>query len=142
MALGIAMLVLFAAPESMVAVTDIQQSKEPTKTITETAAVESARKWLALVDAGDWRASWAAASKTFQALNTPDRWAAAATAVQSPLGKVIEHTFIREEFVPAPPTGYQLVKFRSRYANRADMLLTITLEREGEQWAVAGIMLD
>lgn len=108
----------------------------------ETDAVRAARLWLALVDAGDWQRSWDATSRTFQSLNTHERWAEVAASVQTPLGPVIGHELVSEDFVPAPPSGYQLVKFRSRYANRAETTLTLSLERENERWKVSGIMLD
>jgi DNA-binding CsgD family transcriptional regulator len=108
----------------------------------ETDAVRAARMWLALVDAGEWQRSWDATSRTFQSLNTPGRWAEVAASVQTPLGTVIGHELISEDFVPAPPSGYQLIKFKSRYAKKPETTLTLTLERENERWKVSGIILD
>lgn len=108
----------------------------------ETDAVRAARAWLALVDAGDWQRSWDGTTASFQALNSRARWAEVAAAVQTPLGTPISHELVSETFVPTPPAGYQLVKFRSRYTNKAETLLTISLERSGDGWKVAGIMLD
>lgn len=113
-----------------------------TSTVAETEAVRAARAWLALVDAGEWQRSWDATSQTFQSLNTRERWANVAASVQTPLGPIIVHELVSEDFVPAPPTGYQLVRFRSRYANRAEVILTMTLQQENERWTVSGIMLD
>ena len=108
----------------------------------ETDAVRAARAWLALVDAGDWQRSWDATSRTFQSLNTSGRWAEVAASVQTPLGANIGHELVSEDFVPAPPFGYQLIKFKSRYANKPEATLTLTLEKENERWKVSGIMLD
>jgi DNA-binding CsgD family transcriptional regulator len=117
-------------------------SQQTTNPAVETEAVQAARLWLALVDAGDWQRSWDATSHTFQSLNTSARWAAVAASVQTPLGANISHQLVSEDFVPAPPSGYQLIKFKSRYANKAEALLTLTLERENERWKVSGITLD
>jgi DNA-binding CsgD family transcriptional regulator len=106
------------------------------------APVRAALDWLALVDAQDWQGSWRGTTQSFQSLNSAERWASVAASVQGPLGAVIEHRLASSEFVPTPPAGYQMVKFRSDYANRKDVLLTITLEQDGAAWKVAGIMLD
>lgn len=108
----------------------------------ETDAVRAARAWLALVDAADWQRSWDATSRTFQSLNTAGRWAEVAASIQTPLGANIAHELVSEDFVPAPPSGYQLIKFKSRYANKPETTLTLTLEKENERWKVSGVMLD
>lgn len=108
----------------------------------ESDAVRAARAWLALVDAGDWAGSWHATNRTFQSLNTLERWSDVAATVQTPLGAVIRHDLLNELYVPAPPMGYQLVQFRSRYANRPNAVITLTLELEEGRWKVAGITLD
>lgn len=110
--------------------------------VAETDAVRAARAWLALVDAGDWSGSWEAASQTFRALNTRERWTEVAQSVQTPLGRVIAHRLVGAEFVPAPPAGYQLVKFRSHYANRPDAVLSLSLVQEDARWKVTGILID
>ena len=117
-------------------------TKEATSPSAETAPVRAARVWLAMVDAGDWSGSYDATSPTFQSLNTRARWAEVAAAVQGPLGANIGHDLTVNEFVPAPPSGYQLVKFRSRYANRREVVMTITLEQHSDAWKVSGITLD
>lgn len=111
-------------------------------TAVQSGAVTAARAWMALVDAGNWQASWSATSRSFQSLNTPERWAEVAASVQGPLGPVIRHELIGEEAVPAPPHGYQLVRFRSQYANRADAIVTLTLEQEDGRWVVSGIYIE
>jgi DNA-binding CsgD family transcriptional regulator len=125
------------------------QSDRPVATVAseaarpaETDAVRAARAWLALVDAGDWQRSWEGTAPSFQALNSRERWAEVAASVQGPLGRPIGHDLISETFVPTPPAGYQLIKFRSRYANKAETLISISLEQHGTGWKVAGIMLD
>jgi DNA-binding CsgD family transcriptional regulator len=108
----------------------------------ETAAVQAARQWLALVDKGDWNASWNATGQAFKSLNTSERWAEVSEAVRTPLGAVVSRELIGEENVPAPPYGYQLVKFRTSYANKAGAIETLSLVREGGEWRVVGCTIE
>ncbi len=108
----------------------------------ETAAVQAARQWLALVDKGDWNGSWNATGQAFKSLNTSERWAEVSEAVRTPLGAVVSRELIGEENVPAPPYGYQLVKFRTSYANKAGAIETLSLVREGGEWRVVGCTIE
>jgi len=109
---------------------------------TETAAVQSARQWLALVDKGDWNGSWNATGQAFKSLNTSERWADVSEAVRTPLGALVSRELIGEENVPAPPYGYQVVKFRTSYANKAGAIETLSLVREGDEWRVVGCTIE
>lgn len=108
----------------------------------ETAAVSAALQWLVLVDAGDWNGSWNATSQAFKSLNTSQTWAKVSRSVRAPLGAVVSRTLISEENVPAPPYGYQVIKFRTSYANKADAIETLSIAREGGSWRVAGCMIE
>ncbi len=118
------------------------QPANRTATVIESESVKAARAWLALLDAAEWVRSWEGTTRSFQAANSAERWAEVAARTQRPLGSIQRHELASDEFVPAPPMGYQLVKFRSHYANKAETLVTLTLEREGGSWKVSGIMLD
>lgn len=63
-------------------------------------------------------------------------------AVRTPLGAVVSRELIGEENVPAPPYGYQVVKFRTSYANKAGAIETLSLVREGGEWRVVGCTID
>lgn len=108
----------------------------------ESAAVHAARQWLALVDAGDWNGSWDATGQAFKSLNTVERWTAVSQSVRPPLGAVISRTLIGDDFVPAPPYGYQVVKFRTSYANKADAIETLSLALEDGHWRVVGCTIE
>lgn len=108
----------------------------------QTPAVAAARDWLALVDKGDWNASWEATGQSFKALNTAETWARVASQVQGPLGAVRARTLLSEETVPAPPYGYQMVKFRTDYANKPGAIETLSLVREGGSWRVVGVTVE
>lgn len=118
------------------------QSATPTTPAAETAAVQSARQWLALVDAGDWAGSWKATSQSFRSLNTVEKWTQVSESDRVPLGAVVSRKLISEEDVPAPPSGYQVVKFKTSYANKPDAIETVSLTWEGGSWRVAGCYIE
>ena len=110
--------------------------------VVESEVVRSARAWLELGDAGRWRDGWLATATSFRKANTVEQWAAAAGQVRVPMGAVISRTTLSQESVPAPPAGVEVVKFRTRFANRADVIETVSLVREGSGWKVVGIYVD
>ncbi|AJA07040.1 Putative secreted protein [Sphingopyxis fribergensis] len=115
---------------------------EPAASVSETAAVQAARQWLALTDKGDWNGSWNATGQAFKSLNTSERWADVSRSVRTPLGALVSRSLIGEEYVPAPPYGYQVVKFRTNYANKAGAIETLSLVREGNEWRVVGCTIE
>lgn len=115
---------------------------QPAAPVSETAAVQAARQWLALTDKGDWNGSWNATGQAFKSLNTSERWADVSKAVRTPLGALVSRDLIGDEYVPAPPYGYQVVKFRTSYANKAGAIETLSLVREGGEWRVVGCTIE
>ena len=105
-------------------------------------AVQSARKWLALVDEGRWNDSRDAAGQSFKSLNTSEEWASVSEGFRPPLGAVLSRTAVSEETVVAPPNGYRTIEFRTRFVNLPDARETVTLEREAGEWKVVGYMID
>ena len=120
------------------------QSAQPASAATavETATVASARQWLALVDTGDWKASWEATGKQFRDLNTSATWADVSQKVRAPLGAVTSRALIAVDHFPAPPDGYWIVKFRTSYANKANAVETLSLTWEDNRWKVVGCIID
>ncbi len=108
----------------------------------ETAVAQSARRWLVLVDASDWQASWLATATSFRNLNTIDRWASASQVARVPLGVAQARTLIGEDDVPTPPKGNMIVKFRTRFAAKAEATETLALVREDGDWRVVGYYID
>ena len=108
----------------------------------ESEAVQAARAWLALSDEGRWYDSWLGTAASFRQSNTAEQWAAVAKQVRLPLGAVVSRTMLSQESVPAPPAGVKVVKFRTSLANRAGIIETVSLAREGSDWKVVGIYLD
>lgn len=108
----------------------------------ESDAVRSARDWLVLGDQGRWKDGWLATSSEFRKLNTAERWEEAATKVRVPLGALVSRTALSQESVPAPPAGVEVVKFRTSFANRANVIETVSLVREEGKLKVVGIYVD
>lgn len=122
--------------------TAIAPAAAPATAPAESAAVVAARDWLALVEKGDWNGSWAATGQSFKAMNSVETWSRVAREVQGPLGAVKARVLLSEQEVPAPPYGYQMVKFRTDYANKAGAIETLSLVREGGAWRVVGIIVE
>ncbi len=113
-----------------------------TETATPDAAiVDTARAWLTLVDQGQWDKSYEATGSAFRKLNTAQVWASTSEKVRVPLGNVISRTFLSQENLPAPPAGYEVVKFRTHFANKAETIETVTLELENDAWRVVGVTI-
>lgn len=108
----------------------------------ESAAVQSARDWLVLGDQGRWKDGWLATGTAFRRLNSADQWAEAAEKARVPLGAVVSRTLLSQDHVPAPPAGVEVVKFRTSFANKAEVIETVSLAREDSHWKVVGIFLD
>ena len=117
------------------------QSSAPVAAV-ETEAVRSAREWLVLGDQGRWKDGWLATAASFRKANTADQWADAATKVRVPMGALLSRTALSQESVPAPPAGVEVVKFRASFANKADVLETVSLVREDGKLKVVGIYVD
>jgi DNA-binding CsgD family transcriptional regulator len=109
---------------------------------TETPAAQSARNWLEMGDASDWKGSWAATGDHFRKVNTLALWTSVSEKVRVPLGKVLSRTLISADEVPTPPHGSTVVKFKTRFTNRADAVETIALTREHGVWKVVGCYLE
>ena len=123
MTLVLGLLALSALPQvdSIPSPTPIAANATP-----NSAVVDIARQWLALVDQGHWDESYQATGTAFRGLNT---------------AAVISRIFISQENLPAPPDGYEVVKFRTRFANKAEAVETVTLDREAGNWRVVGVTI-
>ena len=104
--------------------------------------LETTRQWLALVDQNKWDDSYRTMGSAFQKLNTPQVWADASEKMRAQLGAVISRSFLSEQNLPAPPYGYEVVKFRASYTNKANAVETVTLEREGDAWRIVGVIIE
>jgi hypothetical protein len=141
MALALGLLALTALPYLASAPS---QSPAPTATSATTNAevVDAARQWLVLGDQGRWEDGYRATGSSFRTANTAQVWASVSEQVRVPLGALISRDFLSQQYLPAPPNGFEMVKFRTRFANKAQAIETVTLEREDGGWHVVGVIID
>lgn len=126
------------------ALPDAEASPSATTTqpdVHQAAVVGAARDWLVLGDQGRWEDGRRSAAASIGAANTAERWAEVAAKVRGPLGAVRSRTLLSHDSVPAPPAGVEVVKFRTGFANRADVIETVSLVREDGAWKVVGIYM-
>jgi len=140
MSLILAALFLPASPLSLLApapVVPAAATAEPSAS----AAARAAEDFLMLVDESRWAESYAATGAQFRRLNTLAVWSEVSERVRPPLGKLLTRDLIANEYVPAPPEGYRLVKFRSTYANGTAQTESLSLAWEGGAWKVVGVVV-
>lgn len=140
MSLILAVLLLPASPASVLAPAPAVSAAATAET--DAAAATAAENFLKLIDQSRWAESYAATGAQFRQLNTLERWAQVSERVRPPLGEVLTRNILANEYVPAPPEGYRLVKFRSAYANGAQQTESVSLAWEDGAWKVAGITFD
>ena len=115
------------------------QALETPETVAQAADVA----WLDMVDAGRYDESWRAASASFQAGVSEQRWKDAAGAARDPLGqlktrKLASATYTKT--LPGAPDGeYVVCVYAATFEHKASAQETVisTLEKDGT-WRVAG----
>jgi DNA-binding CsgD family transcriptional regulator len=137
MSLILGLLALAAAPQTAT----ISQPAAAAQA-TDPAVVDAARRFVTLIDDSRWADSYQATAASFRKLNTLQAWSAASEQVRKRFGATVSRTLLSQEEVPAPPHGYQVVKFRTSFANKPDAVETVSLDRENGQWRVVGIYVE
>lgn len=105
-------------------------------------ATASAKSWLALIDAGNYAQSWKAASTLFKGHITGAQWESAVKAARGPLGPVMARNPAGIDFettLPGAPDGqYAVIKFDTRFRDKAAASETVTMAMDGGNWKTAG----
>ncbi|MEM7702559.1 MAG: DUF4019 domain-containing protein [Pseudomonadota bacterium] len=141
----LALAVWMGAPQGDPAVSQGEGDKENVVAFlkpADKAPEDAARAWLTLVDTADWEASFDAAGASFRAVNTVEGWEAASQQARVPLGAAVEREVISTDFIAAPPKGYTLVKFLTKFEGGVMGVEHVTIEREGEALKVIGYFID
>lgn len=146
MSLVLAALFLPAAPLGVLAPAAVSETVAGAEPVSGThseaeAAARAAEDFLELIDESRWAESYAATGAQFRKANTLKVWTEVSERVRRPLGKVLTRDIVRNEFDPAPPNGYQLVKFASSYADGTSQVESVSLEWENGAWKVVGIVI-
>lgn len=120
----------------------------PTAVAAQTeGAAEAAEEWLALVDAEDYGASWAEASRSFQSAVTAETWAAQLTAGRAQVGAVEERELAHTQPMTDPPGApageYVQLRYDSAFGGVGRVTEHVVLVRDGERgWRVAGYFIQ
>lgn len=110
------------------------------------AAKTAADAWLALVDAGQYKASWEQAAEPLRKSVSVTQWEQAGRAVRMPVGAFQERTLASSNYtttLPGAPQGqYVVLQYTTRFADRANAVETVTpmLDADGT-WRVSGYFL-
>ena len=110
------------------------------------AAKKSAESWLAVVDKGDYAASYDEAASLFKLAITKEDWLQKVRAARSPLGKMISRKLKRMQYettLPGAPDGeYVVIQYDTSFENKRSAVETITptLDKDG-QWRVSGYFI-
>jgi DNA-binding CsgD family transcriptional regulator len=114
----------------------------PAAATAETAPVAVARQFLALIDADDWATGWTKLGASMKAQNTEKSWTDASNGMRANLGAFVRREQASADYVPAPPAGYWMIKFRASYAKKPIAIETVTLMKEADGWHVVGVTID
>jgi DNA-binding CsgD family transcriptional regulator len=140
---GFAMIALFVAALALAASEPAALPASTTATVVaESDASRAARDWLALVDARNWPASYAATAASFRTVNTLANWQGAAEGVHAKLGPALSRELLSDFDTPAAPDGARSVRFRTSFADNQSRIETLNLAREGGAWRVAGVYVE
>jgi hypothetical protein len=110
------------------------------------AAKKDAESWLAVVDKGDYAASYDEAASIFKLAITKEDWLQKVRAARGPLGKVISRKLKRAQYetsLPGAPDGeYVVIQYDTSFENKRSAVETITptLDKDG-QWRVSGYFI-
>jgi hypothetical protein len=105
----------------------------------------AAAAWLALVDAGNYGASWSQSSALMQGHVTQAQWQAAAGSARGPLGSVVTRnvTSVKTtDTLPGVPDGhYAVITYATTFAHKASATETVTMVDDGDAWKTAGYFI-
>jgi len=107
--------------------------------------IEAGRKWLALVDSGQYDETWEIASPLLKSKVSKEKWNDGLQNLRKPLGKLVSRTpekFARAHQLPGAPAGdYVIVEYTSTFENgKHPEQLTWSLEKD-DIWRVSGYFI-
>jgi hypothetical protein len=111
----------------------------------EKAAVASAKKWLGLVDKGEYAKSWKQAASYFRKGMPEQKWAQIARTFRAPLGKMMARKLADAAYrtsMPGGPEGqYVLIHFHTSFEKKKAAFETVitVLDKDGK-WKVASYL--
>ena len=112
----------------------------------EKVAVNAANQWLALVDAGNYTASWDEAAAFFKSAVSKEQWVETMKGRRTPLGKVESRKLKSATYttsLPGAPDGqYVVIQYDSSFQQKKSAVETVTPMRDKDgQWRVSGYFI-
>lgn len=110
------------------------------------AAIAAAEDFLALVDSGQYEASWGAASTLFKRQSSKETWVEQISRIRPIFGPAIQRKIKSAKYLrsaPGAPDGdYVLIIFQTSFEHKQSATETITpsLDPDG-QWRVSGYFI-
>ncbi len=108
-------------------------------------ATDSAKVWLALIDAGNTSQSWKDAAPLFQSRISEADWVKAVKPIRESLGAVVSRAPAGVDLakaLPGAPDGdYAVVHFKTKFAKKADATETVTMMMDGGAWKCVGYFI-
>lgn len=130
-----AVLLVAAAPSAGLAQSN-QQAVE--------AAKQAAQKWLALLDADEYEATWSEASSYFKSKLSAEQWTARVKQAHGSLDSLRSRSLAAARYTtsfPNAPTGkYVVVQYEATYGSKKTVE-TVILKKESDRWGVAGYFI-
>lgn len=111
----------------------------------EKAAADSASRWLAQADGGNYAATWETAAPMFKQAIAQDQWAKMLKAQRGPMGKVLSRTLKSAVYTTSPPgaqDGQYVLVYESSFEHKKSAIEAVTpsLDKDG-QWKVSGYFI-
>lgn len=103
--------------------------------------------WLELIDAGDYEKAWRSTATLARTLESEPAWIAKIKGVREPLGimekRLGPSTGWTSELEGAPKGEYMILSYKSNFANRRDVVETVTLiYQEDGKWGILGYSIQ
>lgn len=109
-------------------------------------ATDAAKSWVELCDAKDYAQSWKTASEFFRSHILQVQWEWEAQLALGPLGTVVSRNVASADFyttLPGAPDGqYVVVKFNTKFTNKAAVTETVTMMLDNGSWKSAGYYIQ
>jgi len=106
----------------------------------------AATEWLALLDAGEYEASWKQAASAFRDAVTPAVWTESVTNARGSLEPFGDRELISSQQLTdppgAPPGDYVILQYRTDVAGDRTVVETVVPMREGDAWKVSGYFVN
>ena len=111
----------------------------------EQAVRAAAEEWLALIDAANYVAAYAAEPARLRAATTEEQFVRSMEGRRKPFGRVLSRKFIGAAFTRkltgAPDGQYESILFRTSFAHKSVAAERVILSHESGEWRVVDYRL-